>query len=160
MSVWTHVAAVFRIDGIKSEYSKASMFMGDTSRVWDKVIGRTIREPHSLMDADSYEVTREREDWDAYRKEPMAFVPTGSEGSLKRLVWVNKDRSSAARYTVTVFGDLRDYEDADKIKEWFEAVCSKCYIRQAVCHCEVEGVGTYTWESSWTGLWTGDDDDE
>lgn len=159
MSVWTHVAAVFRIDGIKNARD-ISMFCGSNSRLWDKVIGRTIYEPHSVMNADSYEQRRERDDWEDYRKEPMAFVPTGSEGSLQRLVWVNPDTSCAASYTVTVFGDLRDYEDEDKIKEWFEAVCSKCYIRQAVCHCEVEGVGTWTWDSGCTGLWKGDDDDE
>ena len=147
MSVWTHVAAVFRIDCVNREY-RGVIVNGRPEIKWDKVVGRQIYDGDWLTD-DDYERRRMEEDWDAYRKHPKRFMPTGSEGSLQRLVWVNPDAYSAVRYTVTVFGDLRDYDDADAIKEWFESVCDRCTIRQAVC-CVTNGYETHTWERCWS----------
>ena len=146
MSVWTHVAAVFRIDGVKEEY-RGCKFNGSPVIDWDKITGRAIYDGDWCSD-DDYEQQRMRSDWEAYRKHPDRFMPTGSEGSLQRLLWVNPDAYRAARYTVTVFGDLRDYEDHEAIHEWFDGVCERCYIRQAVCHCNVSGP-TYMWEYDW-----------
>lgn len=143
MSVWTHVAAVFRIDGVKEGY-RGGKFNGRPVIDWDKITGRAIYDGDWCSD-DDYEQQRMRSDWEAYRKHPDRFMPTGSEGSLQRLLWVNPDAYCAARYTVTVFGDLRDYDDHEAIHEWFEGVCERCYIRQAVCHCNVSGP-TYMWE--------------
>lgn len=139
MSAWTHVAAVFRIDGIRDKKN-----IGPLGNVkWDKITGRTIYDCDWLTE-DTYEKRRMKDDWDAYSKHPNRFVPTGSEGSLQRLVWINPDKSSMAAYTVTVFGDLRDYDDHEAIHKWFNGVCEKCYIRQAVCNCNVSGPD-YTW---------------
>lgn len=73
--------------------------------------------------------------WDAYDANGDAFLPCGSEGSLERSVWVNPDPSSVPSYAVSVFGDLRDYEDLDAICEWFERACSRLWVRSAVCTC-------------------------
>jgi hypothetical protein len=142
MSVWTHVAAVFRIDGVKEGYL-GGKFNGRHVIDWDKITGRAIYDGDWCSD-DDYEQQCMRRDWDAYREHPDRFMPTGSEGSLQRLLWVNPKKYCAARYTVTVFGDLRDYEDHEAIKEWFYGVCDKCHIRQATCTCNVSGP-VYTW---------------
>lgn len=141
MSAWMHVAAVFRIDGIRDR-------KGGMRDRWDEVTGRTIHDGDWITE-DSYERRRMEEDWKEYDKHPDRFVPTGSEGSLQRLVWVNPNSSCMARYTVTVFGDLRDYESFDRVKEWFHETCRKCYVRQAVCNCVADGVGVKTWTVEW-----------
>lgn len=111
MSIWTHVAAVFRIDGIQKYGAELD---------WDKLIGKEC-----LWESDD-------KVWDDYKKNPQDYLPMGSEGSLQRSVWVNPDGSSLAAYTVTVFGDLRDYSNLDEIVDWFKNTCAKFWIRQAV----------------------------
>ena len=144
MSVWTHVAAVFRIDGFRDGvdgYTVNCRFKPN----WDKVTGKAIYDGDWCTD-DDYEREKMERDWKAYRKHPSRFMPTGSEGSLQRLVWNNPDAFDMARHTVTIFGDLRDYEDYKAIEEWFRSVCEKCYVRQAICHCDVSGdVHTFVW---------------
>lgn len=142
MSTWTHVAAVFRIDGMRE--INVPRINGRIKPRWDEITGRAIYDCDAMTD-DSYELRRELDDWKDYDKNPEQFMPTGSEGSLQRLVWENPDRSSLASYTVTVFGDLRDYSDQKAIHDWFDGVCEKCWIRQAVCNCTVDGT-SYTWE--------------
>lgn len=137
MSVWAHVAATFRYDGVDDE------FMSDGAPDWDKVFGCCTLEPIDYTD-------EEVDAWiesvgDAY-DHPDDYVPFGSEGSLQRTVWVNPCRSHAARYTVTVFGDLRDYDDVDAIHRWFDRSCERGMLRQAVCHVNVEGRESATWE--------------
>ena len=143
MSVWTHVAAVFRIDGFKGQ-SAWPTINGRVRPKWDKITGRTIYDGDWTTE-DSYVRRLMDDDWSDYHKHPNRFVPTGSEGSLQRLVWENPDPYCMAAYTVTVFGDLRDYDDYEAVHEWFDSVCDKCYIRQAVCHCDVSG-DCHTWE--------------
>lgn len=144
MSVWTHVAAVFRIDSIKHDKAKDGVLNGQQYIKWDKITGKAIYDGDWCSD-DDYEQKRLKDSWDEYKRHPRRFMPAGSEGSLQRLVWVNPEPYCMARYTVTVFGDLRDYDDYEAIHKWFDEVCAKCYIRQAVCHCNVSG-STYMWE--------------
>lgn len=142
MSVWTHVAAVFRIDAPKVGMDGPKI-NGYVAPDWDKVTKKAIYDCSWLIE-DSYDQQRMEEDWREYDEHPERFMPTGSEGSLQRLVWVNPDKYCAERYVVTVFGDLRDYDDHEAVREWFDWVCTNCYLRQAVCHCDVSGQ-TYTW---------------
>ena len=103
MSSWLHVAAVMRIDDIRvDDDHKDPNF--------DKLIGKECLYTSS--------VSR----WKDVKKHPENYLPMGSEGSLRKSVWINPDKSHCAAYTVTIFGDLRDrYEsDADMIISWFK----------------------------------------
>lgn len=110
MSDWTHVAAIFRVDGIRA-------VMPDPD--FDAIFGKEC-----LWDSPG-------ETWDDWREHPDEYLPMGSEGTLEKSVWVNPDGSYAAAYAVSVFGDLRDYHSVDDVVVWFEACCGKCWIRQA-----------------------------
>ncbi len=123
MSQWTHVAATIRIDSLfhKEEYYQIRNALGKTLSWGDEI------------DSDTY------------------YMPYGSEGSLKYIITENPDKSSVAAFTVTIYGDLRDYDDADAIIKWFEEVCNKFFIRQAVITIDVEYqktvYGSFTGES-------------
>ncbi len=125
MSVWTHVAGIIRVD--------------DNNKLdWDKIIGK------ELNWGDPYEK------WADCDKNPEEFMPCGSEGSLNKVIWENPDKSCLASYTVSVFGDLRDYGDLIEIEDWFCKVCSKLWVRNAVITAECE-LG-----SRFTAYWDGE----
>ena len=69
-------------------------------------------------------------------------LPEGSEGGLNSHMWVNPYSSSMARYTLSVFGDLRDFgeKEAKELDEWFTKVCGlkNNMIRNAVLEVRVE----------------------
>lgn len=115
MSTWTHIAAVIRIDALKGLFGPQSK---DDIR---KVLG-----PIARFDGPE-------EDWDA------CTLPCGSEGSLEYDIWENEDAHCVAAFTVSVFGDLRDYDETESIKNWFDSLCSRFFVRQAVCLAETEG---------------------
>ena len=117
MSVWTHVAGIVRVDGI--------VCFGDID--FDKVFGKEC-----LWNSND-------DIWNDANLNPNDYMPMGSEGSLEKSVWINPDAYCMARYTVSVFGDLRDYDDSKAIIEWFENSCDKVAVRQAVLTIEVEG---------------------
>ena len=118
MSIWTQVAAVFRVDGFRIDSSQQPDF--------HRIFGRELRYN------DPGEV------WNEYNLHPRRFLPCGSEGSLQMSVWENPDKNCLDAYTVSVFGSLRNYEDAEAIRTWFVNCCRKCSIRQAVIDIEVE----------------------
>lgn len=120
MSDWTHVAAIFRVDGIRAIAPDPD---------FDEVFGK------ECLFESPVEV------WDDANEHPEAYLPLGSEGTLEKSVWVNPDRSCMAAYTVSVFGDLRDFSSIDEIMEWFERCCGKCWIRQAAITVENEWSG-------------------
>lgn len=70
-------------------------------------------------------------------------VPFGSEGSIQFSFWSNPNLSHLAAFTVAIFGDLRDFGQADvpEIKEWFEKVtkAESAMVRSAILEIEVEG---------------------
>lgn len=118
---------------------------------WDEVFGRETYEP---LDYDMF-----GEEWRKYRESvmdaeehPDGYMPFGSEGSLHKSVWTNPDESHMAAYVITVFGDLRDYDDVDAIKKWFIDSCRKCSIRQAVCDVKVD-----CWDTLRHETWSYDD---
>lgn len=121
MSTWTHVAGVARFDCLR--------FSADEPRInWDDIFGKEIQ----------YE-----DDWDAwcdYEVNPHHYMPAGSEGSLQKTIWENPDIHCIASYTVTVFGDLRDYDSADDIIEWFKNALdnSGLSVRNAVIMAETD----------------------
>ncbi len=114
MSVWTHITGNIRIDGIPG-LSPVS-----TVEALKAVLGNIC----------------------AWEDDPSVWkacnVPKGSEGSLQYEVI---EYGGGMRWvTVAVWGDLRDYDDINEVKKWFERiVCKeKLIIRQAVLNVAVE----------------------
>lgn len=154
MSVWTHVAAVFRYDSIAAEFCDVvdvETQWGKRKRHvpnWDLVFGKATFEPDDITDDEQIGKWLKSVD-DAYDNRGE-YLPFGSEGSLQISVWTNPDGSSAAKYTISIFGDLRDYDSVDEIEKWFQRSCKRGSLRQAACHCEIEGFCERTWGSGWT----------
>jgi len=111
MSQWTHVCGCIRVDAIKGLTSKID---------FKKILGNIIE----------YETDGE---W-------STKLPLGSEGSIKYDIWTNSDMGEMYAYTISIFGDLRNYENKEEIKEWFKNVClnSGLMIRDAVLSIQVE----------------------
>lgn len=130
MSNWTHVAGVIRVDYIKWDE--------DTPELdFDELIGKEC-----LFEFD-------RETWEDARSNPDKYLPMGSEGSLHKSVWINPNKGSLARYTVSIFGDLRDHNSSQEIIDWFQKICSKLpLVRNAVITASNEVNGNLTW--SWS----------
>ncbi len=130
MSVWTHVAGIIRVNGLRID--------DGAKPDWDKIIGKELGwgDPHEI--------------WADCDKNPEAFMPCGSEGSLKKVIWENPNKSSLASYTISVFGDLRDYGDLVEIEKWFTKVCSKLWVRNAVitAECELGSRFTAHWDEA------------
>lgn len=122
MSVWSQVAMIFRIDYID--------WNGNGELNFEEIFGKTY----------SWE---KRED---YQLNPDSYLPMGSEGSLDMAVWVNPDTCCVDRYTVSIFGSLRDHErkDVEKLIEWFNKKCERLEPRQAVLTIDNNLMGTIT----------------
>lgn len=119
MSVWTHVAGVIRVDDIRIDNYLPN---------FDKIVGK------ECLFKSSENTWRDMENY------PNDYMPYGSEGTLQKSVWINPDKNSMAAYTISVFGDLRDYEEPQPIIDWFIKVCDRFeWIRQAVITVETEG---------------------
>lgn len=131
MSTWTHVAATVRIDDFRFSDNQ-------TIPDWDEIFGKEclFKSP--------------REVWDDCYEHPEKYLPCGSEGTLQKTAWINPDSHMIAAYTVTIFGDLRDYDSPDKIIEWFKEKVDpgKIGIRQAVITA-TNGYETKTWAYEW-----------
>lgn len=112
MSDWTHVAAVVRIDDFRFGGSADDAY-------FDKLFGRQCL------------WTSDHDIWEYAAQNPEEFLPMGSEGSLQKTVWINPEEHHLDAYTVTIFGDLRDYDDAISIVKWFKSICDKIVVRQA-----------------------------
>lgn len=65
-------------------------------------------------------------------------VPCGSEGSLQTTLWENPNPSAMARWTATIFGDLRDYSDVFEVLEYFMRITKGHMIRSGVFTVQVE----------------------
>lgn len=123
MSQWTHVNAIFRLNSIgRIDDEELIKIFGKSIGYWD-------------MSKIEYD-----ENWEVIDKEK--YLPMGSEGSLEMSIWHNPETSCIASTTVSIFGDLRDYESFDEIEEWFNRCCDKVALRQAVCQVNVEGYDT------------------
>lgn len=131
MSNWTHVAGVIRIDYIKWDE--------DTPELnFDELIGKECL----LFDYFS-------EIWGDVDKNPDKYLPFGSEGTLQKSIWINPNTSCVARYTISIFGDLRDHNSPQEIIDWFKKICNKLgnSVRNAVVTASNEVNGNLTW--SW-----------
>lgn len=130
MSVWTHVAACVRVD-------YCSLFDPPGGFDFDSIFG--LERP--TISGSSCEVS---EDFDNH---PEKYLPAGSEGTLQKSVWEDPDTSNMARYTVSIFGDLRDHYDPDEIINWFRGRIEneEFSVRQAVITVRNSSYGIRTW---------------
>ncbi len=134
MSQWTYVAGTIRVDGFPD---LLGLSHDEEKEQIEKMVGSTC-------DYDS-----PPEQWDACN------VPCGSEGSIqRRFMLTGYDKGighSISRGVVSIWGDLRRYENEREIVEWFKAVIKKFEaldssdnkygfsIRDAMLSVEVEG---------------------
>ena len=127
MSIWTHVAGVMRVDYIKWDEDEPELD-------FDKLLGKECHDYDFFEDAD---------------KHPELYLPMGSEGSLQKSIWISPDDSYVDRYTVSIFGDLRDHDSADEIIEWFKSKCELLggKVRQGTItvYNEYYGAKSYTY---------------
>lgn len=124
MSTWVHVAAIARINYLP--------ILNNGEEIdFDKVFGKEC-----LYDDGDFEYAAEHED---------EFLPMGSEGSLRKTVWVNPHKNHVGQYTVSIFGDLRDVTSGLWIINWFKEKLSALWIRQATISVDVESAGITTW---------------
>ncbi len=137
MSNWTHVSGVVRIDTFGS-------FDHHSGKPDFEIIGEWFGKELHFGDEEKL--------WDEADEHPERFLPLGSEGSLRLSVWTNPVPNHTAKYTVTVFGDLRDHDSADEIVAWFKDVCGKiqnsnyvAWIRNAVVLADNEQKGVAAW---------------
>lgn len=124
MSNWTHVAGIVRVDCLHGLSDEPDL---------KQVFGKEIHFDSSA------------EEWDDYHDHPEKYLPAGSEGSLIMSIWENPNKSYAAAYTVSIFGDLRDHDNPHEIIEWFKEKCSKLWVRNACITAENECYGTQSW---------------
>lgn len=127
MSSWTHVAAIVRVNDFR-------IYDDEVEPDWDTIFGK------------EYVYLASIKKWDDARKHPENYLPMGSEGSLRKTVWVNPDPSCAAAYTVSIFGDLRDYNSPEAIIEWFQKIVNSdaINVRQA-CITVTNGHESKVW---------------
>ncbi len=124
MSNWTHVAAVARIDSIVGLVPELD---------FEERFGKTLEYGDS------------QRKWWEQEEHPERYLPMGSEGSLKMMVWTDPDPCNMARYTVSIFGDLRDHDSPQEIVDWFKEKLKDLWIRQATITVENEYYGTVNW---------------
>lgn len=120
MSQWTHVNAAIRYNYLDMLQAKNPIENG--------VFGT----PH-----------------DYYGNAPEGFasfpgspsIPFGSEGSLDYRVTKTGEENSLASRTVIFWGDLRDYDDVEELRKYFNKVIdsSKYTVRTGVLEIGVEG---------------------
>lgn len=133
MSNWTHVAAIARIDHAKFLLKDFQDNELDFTHIFGKELGWYAP----------------IEDWIYAEKHEDEYLPLGSEGTLHMSVWSNPDECSLARYTVSIFGDLRDHESATEIIDWFKTKLKNLNVREASIIVENEIYGVKYWNTTW-----------
>lgn len=116
MSTWTHVNGIIRVDGVPQ------LMTNCTKENLEKILGPTVN-----YDSDE-------KVWDDCK------LPCGSEGSLQ--YEIIKAGDGLVLWTIPVWGDLRDYDNVNEIKEWFNVITqeSDLMIRSAIIEICVEGM--------------------
>lgn len=114
MSVWTHVVGCIRVDGVPSIHPDQDM------HTVKKILGPVSTWKHP---ADTH-------------------LPEGSEGSLQYEI-IEYDEG-LPWLAIPVWGDLRDFDDAERIRRWFDLTIDEInktfMVRDACLRIEVEGM--------------------
>ena len=124
MSFWTQVDAYFEFESYEMKKHK-----GDKEKLFDQLFGKVCR--YEDLSSDT---------WKDILEHPDNYLPCGSEGTLKRMVWKRKGSDGSTRYLVNIHGGLRDFWEAEPIKTWFKKVCRSPYISSAHMSIELEGL--------------------
>jgi hypothetical protein len=78
----------------------------------------------------------------------QSLVPGGSEGPLTVTGWENPDVSSLASFTISIHGDLRDFENPWTVVEWLKERCREpLIIRQGIALIHTEGQEPVVWQA-------------
>ena len=119
MSQWTHVCGCIRIDSLNHKTMK------DLIR---NAMGETLYYSSSMLK------------WEEAEEHPERYTPMGSEGGIEYDIWENPNHNHLDAYVVTIWGDLRDYNDVQEIADWFNKIIynSNFLIRDAVLSIDVE----------------------
>jgi len=67
------------------------------------------------------------------------FIPCGSEGSLEYKIVKTGTENSLACRAVIITGDLRDYDDANEILQYFDRITKGKMIRSGILEIDIEG---------------------
>ena len=137
MSNWLHVAAIVRIDSFGGLFEDESECLTKEMDSIKNVFGRQL-----LFD--------DHKAWEEYREHPERFLPMGSEGSLQMSLWINPKDYMTARYTVSIFGDLRDRFNCQSIIDWFKDRCNRmeCWTIRNACITVDNELSTYVCSAS------------
>ncbi len=113
MSQWTHVNAAIRFDGLLGMGIPTIKDLGKICR-WE--------------DSDTSHWTNPE-------------LPCGSEGSIEYSIVKTGSENSLACMAVIFTGDLRDYDDADEILEYFKRITNGKMVRSGILEIEIEYKG-------------------
>jgi hypothetical protein len=129
MSKWTHVAGIVRYDAMPE---------GDKEGVAIAVMNGNPLVLHTvkvLMRPDESELAFAN----PYDLLSKSKIPTGFEGPIKYAIVENSDKQNLDRYAVTIWGDLRNYDNVEEIFDWFADITLDYVVRSATLLVEVEG---------------------
>lgn len=109
MSVWTHITGALRIDAVVMNKQHEQMILKKVH----ETLGKTCNHDST---SDVFNACN---------------VPRGSEGSLQ--YYVHQYDTGLPWAIIGIWGDLRDYDNVDEIKAWWEKVCKAFpLVRQGV----------------------------
>lgn len=136
MSNWLHVAAIVRIDAFEGFSMEEDFLTKELKRIREVFGKQLLYEDHKA--------------WEEYREHPERYLPMGSEGSLQMSLWINPKDNYCDRYTVSIFGDLRDRFDCQSIIDWFKDRCNRmeCWTIRNACITVDNELSTYVCSAS------------
>ena len=148
MSNWIHVAGIVRLDSFRGMQGYLKDGIKDDDYSLDdfyKVFGKECLFESPI------------EVWKDMDKNPNNYLPMGDEGSLQLTTWTNPKEYHSFSYVVSIFGDLRDHDNANDIIEWFknkikeidEDNKNNINVRQACITAFNERNGKADWSYSW-----------
>jgi hypothetical protein len=114
MSQWTHVAGLIRIDAIE-------------------FLDGNIRERLKSAFGNCVEYEDDQETWD------ICNVPCGSEGSVQYKIQKTATSDSQMSWGVVyIWGDLRDYQDAESIYNWIKQSIENWQLNVRSCSVKID----------------------
>ena len=120
MSQWTHVCGCIRVDTIPLHVLGLRDY--DFENLLKKQFGETW----------SYDDENEEDKYD------KCSVPKGSEGSIQYKIQKTGSENNMTWGLITIWGDLRDFDDPQEIFEWIKKSCDSKDELFSIRSCCVE----------------------